>query len=570
MNRKQKLTALFVGAAFLFLSNSASATDLMDIYLKSVRCDPVFEAARATRLENREAIPQSLAGLLPNLSATANTTINVSDIVNIKGVPNPLNVFGTVKYNQNGYSVTLTQPIVAPVNWMQVSAAKAQGKQADATFAAAAQDLMIRVARAYFAVLFAQDDLTYTEAEQAANARQLDQVKERFNVGLDPITSVYNAQASYDAVSARLIAAKNTLRDNLEALRRLTGERYDSIEGFKMAIPLQTPKPMDVDQWVNASRNMNLPFLASRYAVAAARSNVKVNFAGHFPTLNAVGNVSRTYGIALGLLDTNNAYAGLQLTVPIFQGGYVSSRTRQAEDQYAAAAAEMVDAYRKATVDTRQRFDDVMSGISQVKADKQAIFSAQSSVDSTEESFKAGVRTIVDVLIAQRQLFQTERDYARDEYNYLLNTLLLKQAAGTLSPMDLAKINCWLENGKTISAPSLSTGYNAHHINPEIDTYSEKQIQKTLIHKPVVTRPLTHNKPFVPLKHEHIAHKSSDHHASEIKHAHAVHKHTTSKSLAHLKHEHGAKKAVGHKQVVLKNAKHKKLAVKKEIEKNHV
>ena len=267
-------------------------------------------------------------------------------------------------------------------------------------------------------------------------------------MGLDNITSVYNAQAAYDAILAQVIAAQNTLTNSQEALRQLTGIYYPYIEGLKIELPLIKPLPMDVNQWVAASERYNQPLIAAEYAARAAQALIKANFGNHLPTVSAVGSYSRYKGTSFGTENLDTGIIGLQLNVPIFQGGLVNSQVRQAEDDYATSSANVQNAYLQASVSTRQNFNNVMSGISKVIADCAAIVSAQSSVDSTEESFKVGTRTIVDVLLAQQQLFQANTSYATDEYTYLLSTLQLKQSAGTLCPHDLCLINAWLHGPK--------------------------------------------------------------------------------------------------------------------------
>jgi outer membrane protein len=422
----------------------AYATDLMDIYNQALQSDQTYQAAQSTRLSDREVLPQSIAALMPQLSGTANTTGNKSTILNTSALSSNGNPLGTTRFNSNGYGLTLTQPIFNFASWMTVRQASATAKQADATFAAAGQDLIVRVAQAYFNVLQAEDELSYSEAQKTASAKQLDQVQERFKVGLDAITSVYDAQAQYDKAVAQEIGDQNTLSDNKEALRQLTGQYYSEVETLKIELPLITPQPADVEQWVNTAEKQNLSYLASRYATQAARANVKINFAGHMPVLNAVGTYAKSNGSNSGTTDLNSSSAGLQVTVPIFQGGLILSQTRQAEDNYATASANMEASYRQTVVTTRQKYNDVITGISKIKADRQAILSAQSSLDSTQESFKVGTRTIVDVLISLQNLYQAKRVYAQDEYQYINDTLALKEAAGTLTANDLQAINAWL------------------------------------------------------------------------------------------------------------------------------
>lgn len=430
------------------VTQSALATDLLDVYQQSLVNDPIFQAAKSTRLSKQETMPQNRASLLPNLSASANTTKNYYRTLDATGT-SAISYPDTVKYNSNGYTINLTQSLINFGNWMKVSQADSLVKQADADFGMATQDLIIRVARAYFNVLLAQDNLTFAHAEKTANARQFEQAKQRFEVGLSTVTTVYDAQAAYDRAVAQEITAENSLHNNQEALRQLTGLTYSDIESFKVALPLLKPQPTDIQQWLEASQKYNLNLLSQRYATEAARQNIKVNNAGHLPTIDAVGSYARNNGANYGTLNAKQAAIGIQLNVPLFQGGLVASRTRQAEDDYATASANRENTYRSVIVTTRQKYNDVLAGISKIEADRQAVLSAQSSLNSTEEQFKVGTSTMVDVLLAQRSVFDAKRNLAADEYSYLLDTLLLKQAAGTLSPNDLQAINQWLHAEKT-------------------------------------------------------------------------------------------------------------------------
>lgn len=445
------LLSLVCTVGLMSFSSSVLATDLVDVYRQALCTDPPFRAAYSTMKSTQEGLAQSIAGVLPTITGEADTNGNYIHILNIAGLPSNLTPLEEEqaglfvrKYHSENYNLNLTQPIINFTNWMKILQNNFVYKEAAATYCAATQDLIIRVAKAYFDVLQAQDNLVYTEAQKAANARQLEQTKQRYNVGLDAITSVYNALASYDATLAEEIAAENTLANTREVLRRITGIYYCSIEGLKIELPLIKPCPLNIDQWTTFAGQFNQTYLSKHYASDAARAVIKANFGGHIPNLNLIGSASRNNGANLGTNDQNQASIGLQLNVPIFQGGFVNSQVRQAQYDYSTSISNMADAYRQAVLDTRENFNNVMSGISKITADRAAIVSAQSSVDSTEESFKVGTRTIVDVLLAQQQLFQARTNYAQDEYTYLLNTLQLKQAAGILSPRDLCQINAWL------------------------------------------------------------------------------------------------------------------------------
>lgn len=441
------LRKVSIGIGLSILTISGYAVDLMHVYQQALQSDPTFQGARATWQANQENLPQARAGLLPNLSATGNYQGNntLKD-----GYPRTGTVSSTFSNNTDGFTLTLTQPLFNYANWNAYKQANAIVKQASATFSAAQQDLMIRVSKAYFSILQAKDNLRFTQAEKAAIARQLDQAKQRYNVGLDAITSVYDAQASYDSIVAQEIAANNDLINRQEELREITGNVYNDLAGVTDNLPLITPQPENIDAWVEKAQKQNYALQATRYGATAAQENIKINAAGHMPTLNAVASFTNAYASKIDNgannfpSEANTSAVGLQVAVPIFAGGKVSSQTRQAQFTYQKALADMDATFRKTTDLTRQAYNSIIAGISKIKADKQAIVSAQSSLESTEAAFKVGTRTIVDVLLAQKNLYQAQRNYATDQYTYINNILTLKQQAGTLSPGDLQQINNWL------------------------------------------------------------------------------------------------------------------------------
>lgn len=441
MKKLIKYILLVVAMSF---SSAIVAADLIDVFEQSLQSDPIFQAAQSQRMSVREALPQAISYLLPNLSGTANSTYNYAKITQATPAFIGQDPLGTTKYNSNGYTVTLTQPLIAFTNWMQVRKAGNTAQEADATFAAALQDLMIRVARAYFDVLLAQEKLRYAQAELAENKLQLHNTTQRYNVGMDRITNLYDAQAAHDRTTANEIAAANDLRNSHEALRQLTGQTYAVLETFKTVLPLLEPKPFNIEQWVGAAVKQNLVLQAKRFNMEAARENIKVNYGGHMPTVSVVSNYGTVRGANFGDVNSNQGSVALQLNMPIFQGGLVNSQTRQAQYDFQTASANRENTYRSVIVTTRQKYNDVLAGIGKIKADRATVTSAQASLTSTEEGHKVGVNTIVEVLIARRTLYDAKRVHANDQYNYLMDTLLLKQAAGTLSPKDLQEINVWL------------------------------------------------------------------------------------------------------------------------------
>jgi outer membrane protein len=434
-----------LGIYLLFASLTPTfAADLLDIYKAALNSDPIYQAAVSTRLSQREAIPQSVAALLPNISAQANVSNNYQNISQLPttGQPN-----GISNFQSQGYNISFRQPLINVNDWLAVKQANNTGKQADLTLAAAAQDLIFRVAAAYFNVLSAQDTLQLAKAEKTADNKQLIQAQKRVQVGLDALTSVYEAKAAYDKSLATEISAENILRNNQETLRQLTGQTYSSIKAFTKNIPLQNPQPNNIEQWINAATQNNLKLMAARYGVEVARQKIKMQASGHLPSLSLIGNYGKTdtfNNVPNSLLNKNGGTLGLELDVPLFAGGAVSSKTRQAQYDFQTVSANLDNTYRLLIINTRQKYNDVLADISKIKAEQQAIKSAQLSLDSTEESYKAGTRTVVDILIAQQNLYDAKRTAANEQYNYLLDTLLLKQAAGSLKPDDLILINKFL------------------------------------------------------------------------------------------------------------------------------
>jgi outer membrane protein len=430
----------------------AFAANLLDIYQDALANDTIYQAAISTRLSKREAIPQSVAALLPNISAQANLSSNYQNISS-SFPPPATRPPGMSNFQSQGYTISIKQPLINLNDWLALKQANNTGRQADASLAAAAQDLIFRVANAYFKVLSAQDNLELARAEKAANSKQLNQAQQRVQVGLDALTTVYEAKAAYDKSLATDISAENTLRNNQEALRQLTGQTYSNLARFKTNIPLQSPQPNNIERWVDTATTYNLNLMAARYGVEIARENIKMQASGHVPSLSLVGNYGKNNAANNNFINPNKngGTLSLELDVPLFSGGAVLSKTRQAGYDFQTASANLDNDYRALIVNTRQKYNDVLADISKIKAERQAIQSAQLSLDSSQASYKAGTRTIVDVLLAQENLYDAKRNAAADQYNYILDSLLLKQAAGTLKPDDLVQINQWLNNFKRLS-----------------------------------------------------------------------------------------------------------------------
>lgn len=428
---------LFLAAALV--TQQVWAMDLEGVYHMALQNDPQYQQAIDANLATKEQKPQAIAELLPNVNLSANTSVShqtTSGGFNFGGA----NAFDT---NSHGYTFSVTQPLFHWDRFLQLKKADADIAQSDAQLMAAKQDLIIRVAQAYFNVLTAQDNLTFAKADAKSLNRQLDQTNQRFEVGLSAITDVQEARSGYDRAAAAEIVAKNGVDNAREALREIIGNYVQNLAHLKDNIPLVKPNPDSIDKWTRTALEQNLDIIAGQQAVAAAREQLKIQRAGHLPTVDLQGSkgYSASSGGRFGANKGKTDQIGLQLTVPLYSGGIVNSRTRQAVHQLDQELEKLVQTQRTSQMNTRQAYLGVISGISQVKAYKQAVVSSQTALQAVKAGFDVGTRTAVDVVTAESNLSQNNNDYAKSRYDYLINTLKLKQAAGILSPHDLVGIN---------------------------------------------------------------------------------------------------------------------------------
>jgi outer membrane protein len=412
---------------------TAWADDLLSIYRLALERDPTLKAADQQRLATLQAKPQARALLLPNLSVTGNISRN-----SFNPTHNP-----AVYFTNQNYALQLTQPLYHRDYWVQLSEAGNQIAQAQANYVAAEQDLISRVASAYFNVLKSESALEAVLANKEATARQLEQAKQRFDVGLVAITDVQNAQAQYDAAAAQEIVARNDLARAREAVAEITGEEPGTMFDLAEKIPLTPPQPSDMQKWVDWALAQNPQVIAGQFAVKVAHDNVEVQRSGHYPTLDLVGTYGYEDASTGGLfsLQGQDGSIGLQLNIPIYSGGAVVSRTRQASHQMEQAKDQLQASQRATVRQARNAYRAVLDTISEVKAQKQAVVSAETSLEATEAGYEVGTRTIVDVLNSQQSLYQHRLDYATARYNHILARLALKLATGQLSETDVADVN---------------------------------------------------------------------------------------------------------------------------------
>lgn len=439
---KKLLLPLLLGP--LLGASAAQAEDLMEIYQLALQNDPQLRAAMATRDSALEARPQAESRLLPSLNLSSGANLIRSD-VNSSGASNSSSADSVNHYGTASLALNLAQSVYREEYGLQLDQADKQIAQAEVTFAAEEQNLIIRVAQAYFNVLSAEDTLEFARAENAAIARQLDQAKQRFEVGLIAITDVHEAQAAFDQSRADLIQAENALDNAREAQQEIIKQAVDQLAPLVAELPLNPPQPANPEQWADTAQTQNLSLQAAVYGVDIARLNIDVQDAGDSPTLDLVGSHALNLSSSRSGTDAHTTTIGLQLNVPLYTGGAVSSRTRQARFDYEAAQQNLDQQRRSVNRTVRDAYRGVMSSISRVEALKASTVSALSALEATMAGFEVGTRTMVDVLNAQRDLFRARSNYAQVRYDFILNGLLLKQATGTLTSDDLKQVNGWLE-----------------------------------------------------------------------------------------------------------------------------
>ncbi len=425
------------------LSSPLHAADLMQVYRDAQDNDPTFAAARATLDAGREKQPQGRAGLLPSLTLSGNTVWNENEISSHNGP-----TIARPNYNSNGYQLTLSQPLFRWQNWVGYDQSKIQVAQAEANFAQARQDLILRVAQAYFDVLNADESLTAVRANKQAISQQLELAKKSFEVGTATITDTHEAQARYDLASAQEIAAESDLEVKKRTLQSIVGKEAGALALLRKGAELSPPSPNNMNDWVGAAEKDSLAVQVQQANADIAAREVDKQRAGHYPTVDAVANYgySKSYNSLSGSsIDTDYRNAGIQLSIPLFAGGLTVSKQREATANRYAAESGLEAAKRGAALSARQYYLGVANGLAQVKALKAALVSSQSALESNKLGYEVGVRINIDVLNAENQVYVTRRDLAKATFDTLMAQLRLKAAVGALSEDDVAQINALLD-----------------------------------------------------------------------------------------------------------------------------
>ena len=418
-------------------STAVWSADLLSVYRDALQNDAQFAAARAERLAGQEKSVQGRAGLLPGIGASASTEWNQNTYTGVDR-----------DFNSNDWGAELRQPLFNWANWVAFEQGKLQTTLANAQFEVARQDLIVRVSDAYFTVLNAQDTLNSLRSLREASGQQLELAKKSFEVGTVTVTDVHEAQSQFDLTSAQVIAATSALEVAQHDLARIIGHPLDGVQGLREGASLARPQPDNIDEWVDAATRFSYGVQSQEIASRIADREVSRNRAGHLPTVDVVASYAQSDSGGSSLGSGRTEYTvrtiGLELQVPIFQGGLVTSRTREAAALLTKAEADLDDARRTAALAARESYLGVVNGMAQVKALEAARVSAQSALEANKLGYEVGVRINIDVLNAQSQLADTEQQLAKARYDTLIAQLRLKAAAGALGEDDIEQINALL------------------------------------------------------------------------------------------------------------------------------
>ncbi|MBR9827377.1 MAG: TolC family outer membrane protein [Oceanospirillales bacterium] len=429
---KKRLIPLLVAGAMA--TSTAQAAALADLYQLSLKNDPQLKAAEATYLAGQEAVPQGRAGLLPQINAGGSYTHSDSGALNQSA-------------KDRAWQVSLVQPVFDTSKWFGFQKSKVTSEQAQIQFDLAQQQLIQRSVNAYLGVLNAMSALDTAQAQERALQRRLDQVNAQFDVGLIAITDVQEAQASFDNAVVQRIDAEGALANSYEALNRLAGQTFDTVDPLREDYPIEALSPNDPAAWLEKARTGNLALKLSELGVESSRRDTQIARSGHHPKVNleaAYGYSENEFQPSSGQWDDNSQVA-LTLSVPVFSGGATSSKVREAEQGLYAAQYNREDQYRAVTEQTRSLLRDLLTSVQSVKARLQSIKSRETALRATEEGFNVGTRNVVDVLQAEQALYQARLDYANARFNHVSTLFRFKLQLGTLNPDDLLALDEWLQ-----------------------------------------------------------------------------------------------------------------------------
>ena len=423
----------------------AAAQDLRQVFRDAKAYDAQYAAARFALQAGLEKLPQGRALILPTLNLTAGATHTDQEFRPQNSAAASLDR----DFRSQNYALSFSQPVFRRQNTLQYNQSEYQVKQAEAVFGQAGQDLIVRAAQAYFDLLAADDSLTLVRAQKTAIAEQLAQAKRNFEVGTATITDTHEAQSRFDLTAAQEIVAQNEVDTKRRVLQQLAGKEYVALRPLRSQIKLTPPNPPIMQNWVDIAEKQGYPVQIQESAVEIAQLEAKRQSAGHYPTLDLVA--TRSYNdqnspsiTGIGGRQTTSTI-GLQFALPLYAGGAINSREREAAANYEKSKQDLENARRSSALATRQSYLLVINGIAVVGALEQALISSQSALDSNKLGYEVGVRINIDVLNAQQQVFLTRRDLLVARYGTIMNHFRLKAAAGTLREEELEEVNRALE-----------------------------------------------------------------------------------------------------------------------------
>jgi outer membrane protein len=444
---RKTISKVIVVTLGLTLSSAAFSDDLASVYQQALLNDPVVLKAQAEYMVVQEDVSASRSALLPQINATGNYTVAQSEVSQSI----------TRDTNTLGFGASLNMQIYHHDTWLRLSTAKKSAHQSDLNYQIAKQNLIVRVTEAYFTLLSAKDDLGFAQAEKKAIARQLEQTKQRFSVGLTAITDVHEAQAQYDNAVTEEIRSENAIYNAEENLRVITNYYPRNISVLNTeSFSTTAPVPNSADDWQKTAVAKSLDLISAKIGIDLAKDAIQISRSGHYPTLdfgaryNSADTETEINNIKSaddGALD--NYSVGVTLNVPIYAGGAVSTSVRKAQNRFVSASQDLSIVYRDVVRTTRNSYNTVIASISGIKALEQSVLSAEKALEATEAGFEVGTRTIVDVLDSTRNLYNAKRNLSSTRYGYIQNVLVLKRAGGTITEEDITMINQGLVPAKS-------------------------------------------------------------------------------------------------------------------------
>lgn len=441
---KKTLSTLIIAIASAVTSVNAQADDLLSVYQQALLNDTIVLKAQAQSEIVKEDIIQARAALLPQISAYGSYSDGKRESYDYD-----TSSISTAKFDSLGYGASLNMQLYHHDTWLGLDIAKKSAHQSDLTYQVAKQDLIVRVTQAYFNVLSTKDDLVFAQAEKAAIARQLEQTKQRFSVGLTAITDVYEAQAQFDNAVTEEIRAENAIFSAEESLRVITNVYPRNINVLNTdRFSTTTPSPNSADAWQKTAEAKNLDLIAAKVSIEIAKQTIDSARSGHYPTLDFGASYDSSdtdaQGSPVNTPALDDYSIGIKLNVPIYSGGAIESSVRKAQKRFVLSSQDLMQTHRSVVRTTRNAYNTVVATISGIKAFEQSVLSAEKALEATEAGFEVGTRTIVDVLDSTRNLYNAKRNLSSTRYAYIQNVLLLKRAGGSITDDDITAINSGL------------------------------------------------------------------------------------------------------------------------------